>query len=63
MKKQLFKTEHDAASFLPHTKVISIEVHEEHIPIEEVKSILQTYHFDVTISGELLIGINQKLIL
>ena len=59
-EKHLFKDQTTAYEFLQFTKVISIEVHEKDIALKQVIDILKFHHFDVSQSGELLLGINKK---
>jgi len=61
-EKETFTSSKANVSFLSKTKCIAIEIHDEFNCREEINAILKQYHFKCFNSGELTIGINQKLL-
>ena len=61
-EKYLFGNRDYAASFMQKVRLISIEVHEEFIPGEEIASVLAENAFDSFTHGEITIGNNRRFI-
>jgi len=61
-EKETFTSSKADVSFLGKTKCIAIEIHDEFNCREDINAILKQYHFKCFNSGELTIGINQKLL-
>ena len=57
-EKIIFEDKKYLQSFLPHTRLIAVEVHEEMISESEITGILNEFHFVCEKSGEYLIGVN-----
>ena len=60
-EKEIFEAGEDALSFLAITKFIAVEVHEEVVKTEYIGSQLSSRGFDLSKSGEYLIGRNRNL--
>lgn len=60
-KEVLTSTKADV-SYLAKTKCVAIEIHDEFDCREAIYNVLRQYHFEFFNSGELTIGINQKLL-
>ena len=58
----IFNDDECLASFLPKTKIITIEVHADFISRDKVRSKLQTAGFAVFETGEHVVGVNTKLV-
>ncbi len=54
----IFNDDKCLASFLPYTKIITIEVHSDFIPRDTVRSKLQSTGFVVFETGEHVVGVN-----
>ncbi len=61
-EKEVFMGINADVSFLPKTKCIAIEIHDEFDCREAINAILKEYNFECFESGELTIGINQSLL-
>jgi len=60
-EKQIFTSANANLDFLNKTKCIAIEIHDEFNCREAIYSVLKSYGFTYINSGELTIGINQRL--
>lgn len=61
-EKILFENKSVAGTFLPKTKFLVLEVHPEVIGMEAVQQMLESFNFKVKISGNLIFGHNQLLV-
>lgn len=61
-EKHLFEDPDCLNSFLPITRFIAIEVHEEFISTKQVIEILQSFGYAISTSGEYIVGINSRLV-
>ncbi|HNW96921.1 MAG TPA: FkbM family methyltransferase [Bacteroidales bacterium] len=59
-EKSLFLNDKQIDVWLPNTKVIAIEIHDEFNCRKDIENILKSYNFDLIYNGELTIGVNSK---
>jgi FkbM family methyltransferase len=60
-ERYLFSSIQTAESFLPFTKYLAMEIHEEFGILDKVKQILEHFGFEYFFAGELIIARNKKL--
>lgn len=61
-EKEVLTSPNADVSYLAKTKCVAIEIHDEFDCREAIYEVLRKYHFEFFNSGELTIGINQKLV-
>lgn len=57
----LFESTESVKSFLPYTRYLAMEVHNEFHILDKIKQLLEYFDFEYIFSGELIIARNRKL--
>ena len=62
-ESEIFKSSNAVAEWLPHIKILAVEIHDEFDCRDRILNILSSKQFDIEYHGELVVGINQKFTL